>query len=116
MNLFFVGWDLPRELIERGTAALQGMTKVYPQLDEKTLWRFGSESGPFAASIHHPDECGNVVLRRNPQRIVSLNCPSANDTGRHHREPKQGLFRVKRYDGVIPDRIAGSQHLSEPRE
>ena len=40
MNLFLVGWNLPRELRARITRELGRMVEIYPQLDPRTL-RYG---------------------------------------------------------------------------
>ncbi len=53
MNLFLVGWDLPGEARERGSAALRSMTEAFPLLDPSTT---GTWEGPrvFATWMHWP--------------------------------------------------------------
>jgi len=52
MNLFILGWNLPKELSSVALAELGQMIEVYPQLDPETIWHYGKGEGAFAASMH----------------------------------------------------------------
>jgi hypothetical protein len=40
MNLFILGWNLPKELSSVALAELGQMTEVYPQLDPEWMKRY----------------------------------------------------------------------------
>ena len=46
MNLFVIGWNLPKEHFPMILAQLGQMIEVYPQLDPKTLWHRNPRPGP----------------------------------------------------------------------
>jgi asparagine synthase (glutamine-hydrolysing) len=57
MNLFVIGWNLPKERHPIAVAELRQMLEVFPQLDRETLWHRSSPCGTtFTASMHTADQ------------------------------------------------------------
>jgi hypothetical protein len=52
MNLFVLGWNLPKEMFPRVLAELRRMSDIYPQLDPHTIWHSGERQMAFGASMH----------------------------------------------------------------
>jgi asparagine synthase (glutamine-hydrolysing) len=66
MNLFVIGWNLPKERHPMALAELHRMTEVYPQLDPETLWHHSSPCGTiFTAWMHTADQAAT------PRRYVA---------------------------------------------
>ncbi len=53
MNLFVIGWKLPKEQNQKILAELKRMNEIFPRLDPETLWHWSSTNGTlFMASMH----------------------------------------------------------------
>jgi asparagine synthase (glutamine-hydrolysing) len=70
MNLFILGWNLPREIFPTIMVKLRQMIEIYPQLDPQTIWHLAEGGTAFAASMHTSVEAAaprNYIWRNNNQ-------------------------------------------------
>ncbi len=73
MNLFVIGWNLPKEHFPMILAELRQMIEVYPQLEPKTLWHRSSLCGTlFMASMHTADQAAapRCYVLKNDNQVV----------------------------------------------
>jgi len=92
MNLFVIGWNLPKEHHPMAWAELRRMTEVYPQLDPETFWYHSSPCGTiFTASMHTASQAAaprRYVMQNNDQVVFYSGLP-IDPTGAypaHHAE------------------------------
>lgn len=90
MNLFFAGWNLPRELRARVPLALGRMVEIYPQLDPQTLQHAELGARVIVASLSTADAAAA------PRRYVHLTPASP-------ASPTSAVL----YDGSLVDRRRG---------
>jgi hypothetical protein len=97
MNLYVIGWNLPKERYPTALAELRRMTEVYPRLDSETLWHRSTTCGTlFMAAMHTADQAAaprNYVMQNDGQVVLYSGLP-VNPTGdypAHRAGPKPYL-------------------------
>lgn len=104
MNLFVIGWNLPKERHPIAVAELRHMTEVYPHLDPGTLWHHTSPSGTlFSASIHTAGRLAvprRYVAQRDGQFVFYSGLP-VDPSGVHHAHRAEVLSA--HWDQLVQD-------------
>ncbi len=73
MNLYLIGWNLPKEHYSLALAEMRNMTKIFPKIDPETLWHYSSECGTiFAASMHTNKSSANprIYVKQSDDQVV----------------------------------------------
>lgn len=84
MNLFIIGWKLPKEGYQKVLAELQRMTEIYPLLDPGTIWqRRNASDSLFTASIHTADQAATPrrYVTQSDTEVVFYSGLPVNSTG-----------------------------------
>ncbi len=79
MNLFIIGWGLPKKSWQKALAELKRINEIYPRLDAETLWHRSSASGTlFMASMHTANKVAAprcYVVQRNESVVFYSGLP-----------------------------------------